>query len=448
MAEEILSWKSIAAGNTYVYPYTGGVYDTGAVRATLTTTTAGSNSYVSINNDGSNPINSPDYAQDSQLSLYGDDAAGTRAGLTVSFEDDTSDSITSGVSDLRFAINDIDAGSQSSFQDVITIRATSTTGDPLTISATPGCNFTVVNNADGSVSLVGISGTNSYNSANSFSEISISGGDIASFSVEFSTARNNYAANNILLSDIKYTTGQAVCFAAGTEIETRDGPKKVEDIRVGDHVQTLDHGWQPVRWLDHTRLTHQGLTGRPGLHPIRIRAGALGAGRPAKDLVVSPMHRVLVRSAIVRRMFGVNEALICAKHLLVLDGVDYEPVSKSVLYYHVMLDQHGILIANGCEAESFYPGPEALKMVGELARQELRALGLCPKIAPKPARLLVEGRRARRLVERHRLNAKDMVEDTPQEAWSEFPVSGDMPGPPHLGCTFGQSSLSAAGGVR
>ena len=31
---------------------------------------------------------------------------------------------------------------------------------------------------------------------------------------------------------------------------------------------------------------------------------ALGAGVPARDLVVSPQHRVLLRSGIARRMFG------------------------------------------------------------------------------------------------------------------------------------------------
>lgn len=454
MAEEILSWKEIAQGQTYVYDYSGGVYDTGAVKATLTTTTAGPNSYLGITNDGYDPINSPNYAPDSQLVLYGDDASGTRAGLTVSFEDDTSDSVTSGVTDLSFAINDIDAGSYSSFQDMVTIRATSTTGDPLTITATPGSNFTVVNNPDGSVSLLANSGTNSYNSINSFSEINISGGDIASFSVEFATARNDFAANNIMLSDIKYTTGQAVCFAAGTEILTPNGVVKVEDLCVGDLVETLDQGEQPIRWLEHTTLTAQSLADRPGQRPICIRAGALGAGRPAKDLVVSPMHRMLVRSPIVQRMFGADEVLICAKQLLALDGVDYAPLSEGVVYYHVMLDQHGILIANGCESESFYPGPEALKMVGEVARQKLSALGLCPapdqrgrRSLPKPARLLVQGQRARRLVERHRRNAKALIAAS-SVAPQSGPVGAETAAAAYFACAVTQSSVSAAGDVR
>ena len=90
----------------------------------------------------------------------------------------------------------------------------------------------------------------------------------------------------------------------------------------GDLVRTLDHGLQPVRWVGARRLSAAELAAAEKLRPIRIRAGALGPGTPRADLLVSPQHRVLVRSRIAQRMFGTDEVLVAAKQLLQIDGID------------------------------------------------------------------------------------------------------------------------------
>src|SRR5699024_4503957 len=106
------------------------------------------------------------------------------------------------------------------------------------------------------------------------------------------------------------------CFTDGVMISTDTGTIRAGDIAVGARVLTLDNGLQEVRWTSSRRLTARELAANPKLRPIRIRAGSLGNQMPATDLLVSPQHRVLVRSQIAMRMFGTDEVLVAAKQLL------------------------------------------------------------------------------------------------------------------------------------
>ncbi|MBP6678165.1 MAG: Hint domain-containing protein, partial [Paracoccus sp.] len=94
------------------------------------------------------------------------------------------------------------------------------------------------------------------------------------------------------------------CFTAGTLIEAEAGAVAVENLKVGDRVRTRDHGLKPIRWIETQHLDAQLLAQMPHMRPIRVRAGVLGAGLPRRDLCLSPQHRLVVRNAIVARMFG------------------------------------------------------------------------------------------------------------------------------------------------
>lgn len=197
------------------------------------------------------------------------------------------------------------------------------------------------------------------------------------------------------------------CFTAGTMIRTAEGERRVEDLRLDDLVWTRDNGLQPLRWIGRRTLRPAELAAQPNLRPIRIRAGALGAGQPAQDLVVSPQHRILIRSSIALRMFGAAEVLVGAKQLLALPGIEVDEAAREVTYLHLMFDRHEVLVSNGAETESLYPGPIALAALGEAAAAEIQALfpELCEGEGGfPPARQLVPGRLARKLAERHGRN--------------------------------------------
>lgn len=201
------------------------------------------------------------------------------------------------------------------------------------------------------------------------------------------------------------------CFTAGTIIDTQDGPRRVEDLAVGDMVWTRDNGFQPIRWCGARRLSRDELSTNPRLSPVRIRAGALGPNSPTADLIVSPQHRILVRSKIAQRMFDASELLVAAVQLTEIDGIDRLTDLDSVTYVHLLFDRHEVLMSNGAETESLYPGPQAMEALGEAA-QEIYAL--FPELREHEdsfpgARPFATGKRARQLAMRHAANARPLA---------------------------------------
>lgn len=202
-----------------------------------------------------------------------------------------------------------------------------------------------------------------------------------------------------------------VCFAAGTMIATPEGERPVETLVPGDMVLTRDFGAQPVRWMGLRRYTSGELESRPAFRPIRIAAGALGAGTPASDLVISPQHRILMSNRIARRMFGTAEILVAAKKLTGLRGVSVEPPGQGVTYVHIAFDAHQIVTANGAAAESLLPGPVAMGALDAEAQRELAAIFTdLAGMRPRPARMVPPGRRVARLIERQLRNDRPAVE--------------------------------------
>lgn len=210
---------------------------------------------------------------------------------------------------------------------------------------------------------------------------------------------------------LTHETTRVVCFGADALIETDRGPDPAGRLAVGDLVHTRDAGLQPIRWIGSSRLSAAQLAANPRLRPIRIRAGALGDGLPSTDLVVSPQHRVLVRSRIAQKMFGTDEVLVAAKQLCQLDGIDIAEDLDSVTYVHFLFDDHQIVFSNGAETESLFTGDVALNSVGPAALEEI--LTLFPELrtgaVPAPARVLASGRMGRKMATRHLQNQRALV---------------------------------------
>ena len=158
---------------------------------------------------------------------------------------------------------------------------------------------------------------------------------------------------------------EPICFAAGTLIETPSGPRAVERLRPGDPVSTHDGRAVVLRWQGIRRY-------RPaaGDGPIRFRAGALGN---ARDLVVSPQHRLYLSDWRAELLFGVDGVLVAAKDFV--DGVRVVRERVDVVtYVHLMFDRHEIILSEGIPTESLYPGPRALENLPDATRDELMAI--------------------------------------------------------------------------
>lgn len=165
-----------------------------------------------------------------------------------------------------------------------------------------------------------------------------------------------------------------ICFCEGTRILTPRGEVAVEDLRVGDLVITRDRGAQPLRWIGRARVAVGERTA-----PVLIRAGALGERLPARDLRVSPQHRVLTKGPRLELAFGVGEALVPALHLIDDARILRDRSVDEVTYFHLLFDHHEVIWSEGLQTESFHPGRMGLGTLDEAARAEV--LALFPELA-------------------------------------------------------------------
>ena len=178
------------------------------------------------------------------------------------------------------------------------------------------------------------------------------------------------------------------CFTPGTMIATDRGEVDVDTLAVGDRVLTMDHGYQEIRWIGRRDLGAADLARLPKLRPVLIAKDALGEGMPARDLRVSPQHRLLLRGARAELLTGEAEVLAPAVHFVGRPGVARDAAAAGVRYIHLMFDRHEIVRSNGLWSESFQPGAATLSSLDDAVREELFTLfpGLSvPGALPYPA---------------------------------------------------------------
>ncbi len=179
---------------------------------------------------------------------------------------------------------------------------------------------------------------------------------------------DSFGNGAISLQNVDTTTTGVICFAQGTLILTADGNRPVESLRVGDEVITHDNGPMPILWISHSTRSWPGSSDSE--KPIQIKSGALGQGYPIRDLVVSPQHKMLIHGVSAEH----EEVLAPAKGLTELPGVRIMHGKQDVSYYHVMLEGHGLLVAEGALSESFYPGKQAQRTLSISQRISLASV--------------------------------------------------------------------------
>ena len=145
------------------------------------------------------------------------------------------------------------------------------------------------------------------------------------------------------------TTSEQACFLAGTLIETDAGAVPVETLRPGHGIRLADGGVLPMRWLGVSTVAAR-FVDPVRAFPVRIRAGALGEGVPARDLLLSPGHAVLVGGVLVHAGALVNGVSVLRE----------TAVPERFHYYHVELATHALLLAERLAAESYLEGAEKL----------------------------------------------------------------------------------------
>ena len=148
------------------------------------------------------------------------------------------------------------------------------------------------------------------------------------------------------------------CFATGTTILTPDGDKLIETLQPGDLVLTHDGRSTPAIWVARQTVANpHGV--ELGRKPVRIEAGALGPNLPDAPLTLTADHALLFDDMLINAGTLINGTSI---RLLPLAGL---PTRFTL--WHVELEKHECIVANGVPAESFidYVGRSGFDNYGE-----------------------------------------------------------------------------------
>ena len=135
------------------------------------------------------------------------------------------------------------------------------------------------------------------------------------------------------------------CFLKGTKISTRSGDRLVQDLQIGDEVQTLA-GRKTIKWIGYNKFTKaEGRAWHDNVMPIRVARFAIDNRTPHRDLYLSPLHCIFFNEALIPVMYLINEASIA-------QGTPSD--MSAIEYYHIDLDTHEVIYAEGALIESFW----------------------------------------------------------------------------------------------
>ncbi len=166
----------------------------------------------------------------------------------------------------------------------------------------------------------------------------IIGGD---FNDAFRISLRGLDSSGVLGSTFSFTYTIA-CFMQGTMIATPAGERAVEALQAGDLVTTLDGTAKKVKWIGHRTYEAEFGASEAFVRPVLFRAGSLGGGLPTRDLKVSPQHAMMIDGVMVPAGALVNGVTILRD----------TPVAD-VTYFHVELDGHEAIFAEGAATETF-----------------------------------------------------------------------------------------------
>ena len=162
--------------------------------------------------------------------------------------------------------------------------------------------------------------------------------------------------------------------AAGVQLRTPCGPRRVEFVRPGDMIVTRDNGLQPVRLVWRRQVTSRHMRLGASCAPIRLKARVLGPMMPRQDLLLARDHRLLVPGWRLVGWPDDRPALVAAGDIAGMsDGAYVDRSCEELTLYHFVFDTPQVLNANGMPVESLVPGAGVIAELGLAERESLLA---------------------------------------------------------------------------
>jgi Hint domain/Right handed beta helix region len=131
------------------------------------------------------------------------------------------------------------------------------------------------------------------------------------------------------------------CYARGTMIRTDRGEVSIEELSIGDRVVTHSGKHKPIKWIGRGQALSTG--GRQhAATPVIVRKAAIADNVPVRDLRITKGHALFI-----------DGVLIPVEELINHRSIFWDDRAQEVQIYHIELETHDVLIANGAPAESY-----------------------------------------------------------------------------------------------
>jgi hypothetical protein len=139
--------------------------------------------------------------------------------------------------------------------------------------------------------------------------------------------------------------GQNGCFLLGTRIKTPLGETNIEELRIGDNVLTASGEAKPIKFIGRRKASRERAgPWKNGQGTVKISRFAIDGKAPHSDLYITPEHAIYIDGILIPARNLVNGVTIVA---------DAKPEIASLTLFHIELDTHEAILAEGLAVESF-----------------------------------------------------------------------------------------------
>ena len=141
------------------------------------------------------------------------------------------------------------------------------------------------------------------------------------------------------------TTACTRCFLPGTRIKIPGGETNIEELRIGDNVLAASGEVKPIKFIGRAKVSRERAgPWKKGEGPVKISRFAIDGKAPHSDLYISPEHAIYIDGILIPARNLVNGVTIVA---------DAKPEVLSLTLFHIELDTHEAILAEGLAVESF-----------------------------------------------------------------------------------------------